>query len=47
MGFCSIVLYRVSLDRTIVQGPTWYVWRVIWGPLSECSFASVCLSVFL
>ena len=33
------------LDRRWYRALTWHIWRVIWGPLNECSCASVCLSV--
>ena len=46
-GGLSYCPRRLALDRTMVQSSYLDVCRVMWGPLNECSFASVCLSVCL
>ena len=46
-GFVLLSYIGPALDRTIVQGSNLVRLASDVGPLNECSFASVCLSVCL
>ena len=46
-SFVPFTYIGLALGREMVQGSTWYIWRVMWEPSNEHSYASVCLSVCL
>ena len=46
-GVCPITYLGLALDRGWYRALIWHICRMMWGPLNECSYASLCPSICL